>query len=122
MVVWNQYDGIARPRFMESLASRVLNYFKNNDDSAWLESSSSMIQEIIPAWKGLCADRCKAEDALKDCLHVYQCAENYFLDLNGKKFQGDKVQKVFKNKIITACTHLLLVVLIMSVVVIVILD
>ena len=69
--------------------------FVMNNDSTWLESSR-MIQEFVPSWKGLHVDCCKAEDALKDCLHVYHCAENCFLDVNGRLFTRDRVQKVFK--------------------------
>lgn len=110
MVIWKQFDGIARP-IQRSIACRLINLPTSlinlfTNDSAWLESNSSMIQEIVPAWKGLCVDRCKAEDALKDCLHVYHCAENYFLDLNGQHFTKEKVQKVIK--INNNCMHLII--------------
>lgn len=77
------------------MTTRFISLFTDND-SAWLQSNSSMIQEIVPAWNGLYLDHCKAEDALKDCLHVYHCAKNCFLDLNGRNFTKDKVEKVFK--------------------------
>lgn len=92
---WHQYDGIARPspKFFKWLA-KVLNLFKD-DNSAWLEENSNMIQAIIP--EGLCVHHCKAEEALNNFRHVYHCASDYFLDLNGYRFQKDKVDKVSKS-------------------------